>query len=140
MHVTLGPLGKTHGVALTGTRAARYVQEVPLEPLSPFCSRIEGLGMFFCNGSWAAGEIRKMCSRRPLIDKTHWIFDPLSKTHGVPLPLRLLGQALIDEMHVAPAPKQNVWPYQLTDANRTTQEPKGAERSEWNKGTQAETT
>ena len=98
MHVTLGPLGKTHGVALTGTRAARYLQEVPLEPLSPFCSRIEGLGMFFCNGSWAAGEIRKMCSRRPLIDKTHGIFDALSKTHGVPLPLRLLGQALIDEM------------------------------------------
>ena len=47
MHVTLDPLNKTNGVALTGARAARYLQEVPLEPPSPFCSRIEGLGMVF---------------------------------------------------------------------------------------------
>ncbi len=46
-HGTFDPLNKTHGVARTGTRAARYLQEVPLEPPSPFCSGIEGLWMVF---------------------------------------------------------------------------------------------
>ena len=35
----------------------------------------------------------------PVIDKTHGTFDPLHKTHGVPLTSRWLGQALINEMH-----------------------------------------
>ena len=55
MYETLGvlappgcELGKSHYLLdfhIPG--GGRYLHEVPLEPPSPFCSRIEGLGMVF---------------------------------------------------------------------------------------------
>ena len=54
---------------------------MPLEPPSPFCSRIDGLGMVFVMVMGAACEMIKNRARQPLIEIVHVTFDPLNKTH-----------------------------------------------------------